>query len=46
MHSGVLTSLLRYNGVDTGITIDAAKLDGAGGELSSCVINYILLDHV
>ena len=28
------------------MTLDAAKWNGAGGELSSCVINNIPLDHV
>ena len=46
MHSGVLTSLLRHNGVDTRMTLDAAKGNSAGTELSSCVINNIPLDHV
>ena len=27
------------NGVDTMMTLDAAKWNGTGGELSSCVIN-------
>ena len=45
MPSGVLTSTLRHNGVDTRMTLDAAKGNGAGGNLSSCVTN-ILLDHV
>ena len=40
------TSLLRHNGVDTSMALDAAKWNGAGGELSSCVINNIALDHV
>ena len=39
-------SLLCHNGVDTSMTSDAAKWNGAGGELSSCVINNIPLDHV
>ena len=38
MHSGVLTLLLRHNGVDTSITLDAAKSNCKGAELSSCVI--------
>ena len=42
----VLTSLIRHNGVDTSMTLDAAKWNGAVGELSSCVINNIPLDHV
>ena len=29
----------RHNGVDTGITLDAAKWNCDGAELSSCVIN-------
>ena len=28
------------------MTLDAAQWNGTGGELSSCVINNILLDHV
>ena len=39
MHSGVLIHLHRHNGVDTMMTLDAAKWNGTGGELSSCVIN-------
>ena len=35
MHS----STLRRNGVYTVVTLDTAKLNGTGGELSSCVIN-------
>ena len=31
--------LLGLNGVDTMMTLDAAKWNGTGGELSSCVIN-------
>ena len=38
--------MFRHNGVDTSMTLDAAKWNGAGGELSSCVINNIPLDHV
>ena len=44
--AGFSTSLLRPNGVGTSMTLDAAKWNGAGGELSSCVINNIPLDHV
>ena len=40
------TSSLRHNGVDTSMTLDAAKWNGAGSYLSSCVTNVILLDHV
>ena len=43
---GVLTLLHHHNGVDTNMTLDAAKWNCAGGELSSCVINTIPLDHV
>ena len=43
---GFLSSFLRHNRVDTDITLDAAKWNGAGGELSSCVINHIPCDHV
>ena len=32
-------SPLRSNGVDTIMTLDAAKWNGTGGELSLCVIN-------
>ena len=46
MYSGVLTSTLRHNGVNASMTLDAAKWNGAGGDLSSCVTNIILLDHV
>ena len=35
MHSGVLI----HPSVDTMMTLDAAKWNGTGGELSSCVIN-------
>ena len=38
MHSGVLIHF-RRNGVDTMKTLDAARWNGTGGELSSCVIN-------
>ena len=38
MHSGVLIHP-RRNGVNTMVTLDAAKYNGTGGELSSCVIN-------
>ena len=41
-----LTSPLRHNGVGTSMTLDADEWNGAGGELSSCVINNIPLDHV
>ena len=37
MHSGV--QIHPANGVDTMMTLDAAKWNGTGGELSSCVIN-------
>ena len=40
----IYTSLFRHNSVDTSMTLDAAKWNGA--ELSSCVINNIRLDHV
>ena len=43
---GFLNSLLRHNGVDTCITLDAAKWKYDGAELSSCVINTIPWDHV
>ena len=35
---GFLIDLIR-NGVNTMMTLDAAKWNGTGGELSSCVIN-------
>ena len=38
MHSGVLIHP-RRNGVDTMMILDAAKWNGTGGELTSCVIN-------
>ena len=38
MHSGVFELTLRHNGVDTIITLDAAKWNCDGAELSSCVI--------
>ena len=31
---------------DTSMTVDAAMWNGSVGELSSCVINNIPLDHV
>ena len=37
MHSRVL--IHPANGVDTIMTLDVAKWNGTGGELSSCVIN-------
>ena len=40
MHSGVL--IHPANGVDTMMTLDAAKWNGPGGELSSCVINTFI----
>ena len=43
---GLFYSTNRRNGVDTSITLDAAKWNCAGGKLSSCVINTIPLDHV
>ena len=46
MHSVFLNTPLRRNGVDTSITLDAAKWNCAGGEFSSCVKNSIPLDHV
>ena len=46
LHSGVFEFTLRCNGADTSMTLDAAKWNGAGGELSSCVMNNIQLDHV
>ena len=45
-HSVFFTSPHRHNGVDTRMTLDAAKWNGAGGDLSSCVTNIIILDHV
>ena len=46
MHSVFFTSFLRHNGVVTIMIFDAAKWNGAGSELSSCVISNIPLDHV
>ena len=43
---GFLNSPLHRNGVDTSITLDAARWNCAGGELSSCVVHTIPLDHV
>ena len=40
------TSSRRHNGVDTSMTLHAAKWTALGGERSSCVINTIPLDHV
>ena len=45
VHSGFFDSTLRHN-VDTIMTLDAAKWNCAGGDLSSCVTNIIILDHV
>ena len=45
MHS-VFASSLRYNGVDTSMTLDAVKWNCAGDDLSSCVRNIIIFDHV
>ena len=41
-----LNSPRRPNGVDTSMTLDAAKWNGPGDKLPSCVINNIPLDHV
>ena len=38
---GFLHSSLRHNGVDTSITLDAAKWNCDGAELSSCVITLL-----
>ena len=38
MHSGFYNSSLRHKGVNTSITLDAAKWNCDGAELSSCVI--------
>ena len=48
MHSEVFDFTPFHNGVDTSITLDAAKWNCDGAELSSCAISYntILLDHV
>ena len=46
MHSGVYYFPLRHNDVDTIMTVDAAKWNCADGDISSCVTNIILLDHV
>ena len=42
---GFLNSALHHNGVDTIMTLVAAKWNGGVGELSSCVINNIPLDQ-
>ena len=41
-----LNSSLRHNGVDTSITLDAAKWNCNGAELSIMCYNTILFDHV
>ena len=46
MHSGVFDLPHRHNDMDTIMTLDADKWNCAGGDLSSCVTNIILLDHV
>ena len=46
MLSGVLIQLLRRNGVNTMMTLDAAKWNGTGGELSSCVINTSIRSRI
>ena len=38
VHSGVFEFTRRHNGVDTSITLDSAKLNFDGAELSSCVV--------
>ena len=43
VHSGFVEFIHRHNGVHTSMTLDAAKWNGAWGELSSCVINNIPL---
>ena len=43
---GFLNSIRRRNGVDSIMALDAAKRNCAGGELSSCVVSNIPLDHV
>ena len=45
VHTGVFDPPPRHNGVDTIMTLDAAKWNCVGGDLSSCVINIILVDH-
>ena len=35
-----------HNGVDTIMTLETAKWNCTGGDLSSCVTNSILLEHV
>ena len=46
MHSGVFDFTPPSHGVDSSITLDAAKSNGTCGELSSCVINTMPLDYV
>ena len=46
VHSGGFDSPRRHNDVDTIMTLDADKWNCAGGDLSSCVTNIILLDHI
>ena len=46
MHSVFFNSPHRHKVVDTSMTLDAAKWNDAGGELASCVIKNIPLDHV
>ena len=45
MHSVFFTLLLRHNGVDTIMTLDAEKWNGAGGELSSCGTELVVNSH-
>ena len=50
MHSVLKNSSLRRNGVDTSITLDAAKWNGAGGDIysiGSCIIIFgTLLEQI
>ena len=42
VHSGVCTSLLRHNDVDTSMTLDAAKWNSTGVELSHVLTIFSL----
>ena len=46
MHSGVLIHPYVAMGVDTRMTLDAAKWKDTGGELSSCVINTSIISCI
>ena len=46
MHRGVYEFTVVAMRRDTSMTLDASMWNGAVGELSSCVINKMPLDHV